>query len=98
MLYDDKTYGYIVVDGNGILCAKLKGQNYEILYKQNNTLPRKHNKGGQSSVRFERIFNEKKLGYIRKCCEIINNLYINNDKINVEFIIIQDCPVLGGGE
>jgi len=25
MLYDDKTYGYIVVDGNGILCAKLKG-------------------------------------------------------------------------
>ncbi len=25
MLSDDKNYGYIVVDGNGILCAKLKG-------------------------------------------------------------------------
>jgi hypothetical protein len=23
--YIDKNYGYIVVDGNGILCAKLKG-------------------------------------------------------------------------
>lgn len=88
MLSDDKTYGYIVIDGNGLLCAKLKGQNYEIIYKQNNTLPRKHNKGGQSSVRFERLYNEKKLGYIRKCCETINNLYINNEKINVECIIV----------
>lgn len=88
MLYDDKVYGYIVIDGNGILCAKLKGQSHEIIYKQTNTLPRKHNKGGQSSVRFERLYNEKKLGYVRKCCEIINNIYITSDKINVESIII----------
>jgi len=88
MLNDDKIIGFIVIDGNGLLCAKLKGTNYEICYKITNNLPRKHNKGGQSSVRFERLYNEKKLLYIRKCCDIINNIYISNEKINVDFIIL----------
>jgi peptide chain release factor subunit 1 len=88
MLCDDKSYGYIIVDGSYLLCAKMKGTNYEIVYKLSNNLPRKHNKGGQSSVRFERLYNEKKLLYIRKCIETINNIFITNEKVNVELIII----------
>ena len=72
MLSDDKTYGYIIIDGSNLICAKMKGTNYEIVHKLQINPQRKHNKGGQSSVRFERLYIEKKLLYIRKCISIIN--------------------------
>jgi peptide chain release factor subunit 1 len=46
MLVDDKLYGFIVVDGTSIICAKVSNNNYQILYKTEVDLPKKHNKGG----------------------------------------------------
>lgn len=43
------------MDGNGALYATLQGNAREILHKFTVELPKKHHKGGQSSVRFARL-------------------------------------------
>lgn len=58
------------MDGHGALFANIEGGNKEILAKYNVELPKKHNKGGQSSVRFARLRIEKRHNYLRKVCEI----------------------------
>ena len=70
------------MDGHGCFYALLRGnsrevqyyyqiylQNYltnKILSKFNVDLPKKHGKGGQSSIRFARIRIEKRHNYVRK--------------------------------
>ena len=66
MLDTDPPFGFIVVDGNGALFATLQGNTREILHKFNVELPKKHGRGGQSSVRFARLRLEKRHNYLRK--------------------------------
>jgi len=48
MLEDDETFGFIIVDGEGVLFATLQGNVQTILQKLSVELPKKHGKGGQS--------------------------------------------------
>lgn len=66
----DSAFGFIVVDGNGALFAKIVGSNKEIVHQFYVDLPKKHNKGGQSSVRFARIRMERRQIFTRKVCEL----------------------------
>ena len=58
------------MDGHGCLYGKLQGNNREVLTRFNVDLPKKHGRGGQSSVRFARLRKEKRHNYVRKVCEI----------------------------
>lgn len=71
LLEDDEKFGFIIVDGNGILLATLQGDNKEILNRMVVQLPKKHGRGGQSAQRFGRIREEKRQQYVSKCCELI---------------------------
>lgn len=88
LLADDQKFGFIVVDGNGALYATLQGNSREILQKITVELPKKHRKGGQSSVRFARLREEKRHNYLRKVAELANQNYMTNDKPNVEGLIL----------
>jgi peptide chain release factor subunit 1 len=55
MFDDDDKYGFVVIDGNGTLFGMLNGSASQVVHKLSVNLPRKHNKGGQSSVRFARL-------------------------------------------
>lgn len=55
MCETDETYGFIVVDGNGTLYATLSGNRSRVLHRFDVSLPSKHGRGGQSSVRFARL-------------------------------------------
>lgn len=55
MCETDDTYGFIVVDGNGALFATLSGNRSRVLHRFDVSLPSKHGRGGQSSVRFARL-------------------------------------------
>jgi len=70
LLECEEVYGFIVVDGNGALYGTLQGSTKEILHKFSVELPKKHGRGGQSSVRFARLRVEKRHNYLRKVCEI----------------------------
>lgn len=55
LLVTEPPFGFIVVDGEGALYATLQGNAREIVNTFTVELPKKHNKGGQSSVRFARL-------------------------------------------
>lgn len=88
LLDDAKAYGFVVVDGKGALFAKIQGTIKTILSSFDVDLPKKHNKGGQSSVRFARLRDEAIDNYIRKVCETINRTYISGDSLNIAGLIL----------
>ncbi len=55
MFANDDTYGFMIIDGNGALFGTLTGNAPQVIHKLSTFLPRKHHKGGQSSVRFARL-------------------------------------------
>lgn len=88
LLDTDPPFGFIVVDGNGALFATLQGNTREILHKFTVELPKKHGRGGQSSVRFARLRLEKRHNYLRKVCEVATQVFIQNDKSTVSGLIL----------
>jgi peptide chain release factor subunit 1 len=65
------------MDGNGALFGTLQGNTREVITKFNVDLPKKHGRGGQSSVRFARLRMEKRHNYTRKVGQI--NFHINSN-------------------
>jgi peptide chain release factor subunit 1 len=51
-------------------------------------LPKKHGRGGQSSVRFARLRMEKRHNYVRKVAETSVTCFITNDKCNVSGLVL----------
>jgi peptide chain release factor subunit 1 len=70
LLEDDEKFGFIIIDGNGVLFATLQGSNKVIIQRMPVQLPKKHGRGGQSAVRFARLREEKRHLYVTKCCEL----------------------------
>jgi len=88
LLECEDVFGFIVVDGNGALYGTLQGNTKDILHKFTVELPKKHGRGGQSSVRFARLRLEKRHNYLRKVCEIATNVFITNDRPNVAGLVL----------
>jgi len=88
LLDNEAPFGFIIVDGNGALFATVQGNTKEVLHKFTVELPKKHHKGGQSSVRFARLRMEKRHNYLRKVCETAGSLFIANDKCTVNALIL----------
>jgi len=88
LLESDSTYGYIIMDGNGCLYGTVSGNVKKILHKFSVELPKKHRRGGQSSVRFARLRVEARHNYVRKVAEASKQQFINGDKVLVEGIIL----------
>jgi len=74
---EKNTYGFIVVDGNGVSLHTLNGKSRKNLFKLEVSLPNKHGKGGQSKNRFARIREEKRGWYTSKACEIALHYFID---------------------
>ncbi|ELA42266.1 peptide chain release factor eRF/aRF, subunit 1 [Vittaforma corneae ATCC 50505] len=85
---DDTKYGFVVIDGHGAIFATLQGNIQTILQQITVDLPKKHGRGGQSSVRFARLRVEKRQAYVKKVAEICTNVFITNSVSNVEGIIL----------
>jgi len=88
LVQDEQTFGFIIVDGNGALYAKISGNAKETIAKFHVELPKKHGRGGQSSVRFGRLREEARHNYVRKVCEHASNVFITNNQPNVTGIVL----------
>lgn len=88
LLVTEPPFGFIVVDGEGALYATLQGNAREIVNTFTVELPKKHNKGGQSSVRFARLRVEKRHNYLRKVCEVAAQTFITDNKCNVTGLVL----------
>jgi len=87
-LDDDDKFGFIVMDGNGSLYGTLQGSNREVLHKFSVDLPKKHGRGGQSSLRFARLLLEKLHNYVRKVAELAVQFFIYDNKPNVRGLVL----------
>ena len=87
LLETNERYGMIVVDGDGYLLGIISGNITEVILKKYVVLPNKHNKGGQSALRFARMREEAIHNYITKVAEICNRVYIHDNKLNVIGVI-----------
>ena len=88
MLESDLKFGFIVMDGNGALFGTLCGNTREIIHQFSVELPKKHGRGGQSSLRFARLRLEKRHNYVRKVAELTTQFFISNDRPNIAGLII----------
>lgn len=88
MLESDDKYGFIVVDGSGTLYATVAGNVREKLASFSVELPKKHGRGGQSKNRFARIRQERRHNYVRKVAELATQLFITNDRCNVNGLVL----------
>lgn len=88
LLESDMKFGFIVMDGCGTLFGTVCGNTREVLQKITVDLPKKHGRGGQSSVRFARLRMEKRHNYVRKVAEISVQHFIANNVSNVTGLIL----------
>ena len=88
LLETDDKFGFIIVDGNGALYGTLQGNTREVLHKFSVDLPKKHRRGGQSSVRFARLRMESRHNYLRKVAEAATSMFITNDRPNVTGLVL----------
>ncbi|CAK1593341.1 unnamed protein product [Parnassius mnemosyne] len=51
-------------------------------------MPKKHDRGGQSALRFARLRMEKRHNYVRKVAEVATQLFISADRPNVSGLIL----------
>jgi len=79
-LENEDVFGFIVVDGAGSLYGTLQGNNREVLHKFTVELPKKHGRGGQSSVRFARLRLEKRHNYLKKVKKDFSRIFIKLPK------------------
>lgn len=76
LLETDDRFGFIVMDGKGTLFGTLCGNSCGVLHKFTVDLPKKHGRGGQSALRFDRLRVEKRHNYLRKTSELATQYYI----------------------
>lgn len=88
LLKNDNQYGYVIIDGNGCLFGTLSGNDRKVLYKFEVDLPSKHGRGGQSALRFARLREISRHNYVTKCVESAKQLFISDNRVNVEGIIL----------
>lgn len=88
LLQDSARFGFLVMDGNGSLYGTVAGNHREVLHKFSVELPKKHGRGGQSALRFARLRLEKRHNYVRKVAEIATQMFITDNKPNVQGLIL----------
>jgi len=76
-LEEKNSYGFIVIDGNGMSIHTLNGNSRKNLFKVEVSLPKKHGRGGQSKNRFARIREEKRGWYTSKVADIAIHQFID---------------------
>ena len=88
LLESEDKFGFIVFDGSSCLYGTVQGSQRDVLHKFTADLPKKHGRGGQSSVRFARLRVEKRHNYLRKVAELATTFFISNDRPNVVGLVL----------
>lgn len=77
LLKSQDIFGLIVVDRRNAQIGELRGNIIKELDTLSSNVPGKHNKGGQSSGRFDRIIEEKKDVFFKEVAELANKRFVD---------------------
>jgi len=87
LIVEKEFYGLIVMDRNDATFAILKGRRLEILEQITSGVPGKHDAGGQSQRRFERIIEQMAHEFYKRVAEYARKFFLQQN-INLSGIII----------
>lgn len=88
LIQNDDTFACVIVDGESYIVAKITSTERTILASKQVSLPKKHNKGGQSAARFQRLRQEAISAYITKILEVIMDTIVTDGRLNVKGILL----------
>jgi len=88
LMDDQEVFGFIIMNGDGCLYGTVHGNTRTILYQFSVQLPKKHGRGGQSSVRFARQRLEARHNYLHKVAELATQYFITDDRCNVKGLVL----------
>jgi peptide chain release factor subunit 1 len=88
LLDADDVYGVVVICGDGFLVATLAGAVPTVHVQESISLPKKHGRGGQSALRFQRLRLEARHNYVRKVSEAVNQCYMDGNVPKVKGIVL----------
>lgn len=77
MLHEEDVYGLLVVDRKEATLGLLNGKRINIIKNIQSMVPSKHGKGGQSSVRFERLIEIAAHDYFKKVGELCTEAFLD---------------------
>ncbi|KQM12728.1 peptide chain release factor 1 [Methanomassiliicoccales archaeon RumEn M1] len=77
MLDEKKTFGLIVIDRSEATIGLLKGKRVVPVKNFPSLVPSKHSRGGQSSVRFERLIEIAAHEFFKKVGEVASETFLN---------------------
>jgi peptide chain release factor subunit 1 len=79
MLKDDvknqSSTGFVLCDGTTAIFALTQNREKRIIHKFSIRTQRRHNKGGQSALRFSRLKDEQVHKYVQRICEKANEVF-----------------------
>ena len=100
MYKEEQQYGVVFITGSsyGLYLVKKSGDhlNYRKLDGDEVTLQRRHNKGGQSSVRFSRLRDESEANFVNKVAELIIKYFINVEQNILNSVNSIDMLIIAG--
>lgn len=88
LLTSSDVFGFIILDGSSALFATLSGNTKKILHNFDVSLPKKHGRGGQSALRFERLRKEKRHNYLRKVAEAAASCFVEENICKIKGFVL----------
>ncbi len=80
--------GFIIISGDSLMLATIRGNEKIIHCRENIELRKKHGRGGQSQRRFERQAEEGRHHYLNKIKEFATRYFLSNDVPNISALYI----------
>jgi peptide chain release factor subunit 1 len=81
MLTEDEVFGLIVIDRKEATMGFLKGKRVSPVKNVQSMVPSKHGKGGQSSVRFERLIEIAAHEYFKKVGDLCTEIFLDVEEL-----------------
>ncbi|MGA1865873.1 MAG: peptide chain release factor aRF-1 [Thermoplasmatota archaeon] len=81
MMTEDEIFGLVVIDRKEATIGFLKGKRITTVKNIQSLVPSKHGKGGQSSVRFERLIEIAAHEYFKKVGELCNEAFLGEEDL-----------------
>jgi peptide chain release factor subunit 1 len=79
MVAPDHTIGLLVVERGGCAIGELRGTSIRVHYDEESNVMGKHNAGGQSAERFDRLIEEQRDNYFSSIRTKLEDLFVDDD-------------------
>jgi len=86
--FSSETVGYIIISGHSCLFGAVTRDSQTVLYEKQVSLPKKHGRGGQSSVRFARLTEAARKQYSTLMAEEAKKRWMTGSAVNIQKLIV----------